>query len=82
MTKIDTMVLSASAGGFDKIVRIIPVDDVARLPGSVADRSTLARNGANRLWKRLREEASFTGLDVLSGNQAKQVVRARLPIDG
>ncbi|PYE46555.1 hypothetical protein DFI02_101699 [Rhizobium sp. PP-F2F-G20b] len=82
MTKIDTTVLSASTGGFDKIVRITPVRDVARLHGAVADRSTLARNGANRLWKRLREEASFTALEVLSGNEAKQVVRARLPIDG
>ncbi|TCL96277.1 hypothetical protein C8J38_101634 [Rhizobium sp. PP-WC-2G-219] len=81
MTKIDTTVLSASTGGFDKIVRITPMRDVARLHGAVADRSTLARNGANRLWKRLREEASFTALEVLSGNQAKQVVRARLPID-
>ncbi len=78
MTKFDTTISSASARGFDKIVGRIPVDDVARLRGSVADRSTLARNGANRLWKQLREDASFTVPGALSGDPACQVVRARL----
>lgn len=30
MTKFDTMMLSAIAGGFDRIVRTIPVEGVAR----------------------------------------------------
>lgn len=52
--------------------------DVQRLRGSVVPEYTLARRGAEQLWKLLRTEAFVPALGALTGNQAVQQVRAGL----
>ncbi len=54
-------------------------DDVVRLRGSLAVEHTLARRGAERLWKLLHDKAPTVALGTLSGNQAVQAARAGLP---
>ena len=52
--------------------------DVENLRGSVRVEHTLARLGAERLWKLLNEDAFVPALGALSGNQAMQMVKAGL----
>jgi isocitrate lyase len=52
--------------------------DVERLRGSVKIEHTLARLGAERLWKLLHSEPYVAALGALTGNQAVQQVRAGL----
>ncbi|HLW74873.1 MAG TPA: isocitrate lyase [Gammaproteobacteria bacterium] len=52
--------------------------DVVRLRGSVAIEHTLARRGAERLWRLLHTEAFINALGALTGNQAMQQVKAGL----
>ncbi len=52
--------------------------DVVRLRGSVQIEHTLARMGAERLWRLLNEEAHIPALGALTGNQAVQMVQAGL----
>ncbi len=52
--------------------------DVLRLRGSVLIEHTLARMGAERLWKLLHEEPFVPALGALTGNQAVQQVKAGL----
>lgn len=52
--------------------------DVARLRGSLQVEYTLARRGAERLWKLLRSEPYVAALGALTGNQAVQQVKAGL----
>ncbi|HTU82135.1 MAG TPA: isocitrate lyase [Candidatus Acidoferrales bacterium] len=51
---------------------------VTRLQGSVVAEHTLARMGAQRLWRDLQDEEPLTALGTLSGNQAVQAARAGL----
>jgi isocitrate lyase len=53
-------------------------DDVVRLRGSVQAEHTLARRGAERLWKSINEEPFVNSLGALTGNQAMQQVKAGL----
>ena len=53
-------------------------DDVERLRGSVCVEHTLARLGAERLWKLLHKEPYVAALGALTGGQAVQMVRAGL----
>jgi len=53
-------------------------EDVIRLRGSVQEEHTLARLGAERLWKLLHEDDYINALGALTGNQAVQQVRAGL----
>jgi isocitrate lyase len=53
-------------------------EDVLRLRGSVQIEYTLARIGAERLWKLLNTEDYVAALGALTGNQAVQQVRAGL----
>jgi isocitrate lyase len=53
-------------------------EDVVRLRGSVQEEHTLARLGAERLWKLLHEHDYINALGALTGNQAVQQVRAGL----
>ena len=57
-------------------------DDVVKLAGRVQEEHTLARRGAEKLWKQLITEADTGGytnaLGALTGNQAVQQVRAGL----
>ncbi len=52
--------------------------EVVRLRGSVTIEHTLARIGAEKLWKLLNEEDFVNALGALTGNQAMQQVRAGL----
>jgi isocitrate lyase len=53
-------------------------EDVLRLRGSVMVEHTLARRGAERLWRLLGEREVVTALGALSGGQAVQMVRSGL----
>jgi isocitrate lyase len=60
------------------VERNYTAEDVVRLRGSVQEEHTLARLGAERLWKLLHEEDYINALGALTGNQAVQQVRAGL----
>ena len=52
--------------------------DVLRLRGSVAIEHTLARRGAEKLWRLLHEQSYVPALGAITGNQAVQMVKAGL----
>jgi len=60
------------------ITRTYAAEDVLRLRGSIKIEYTLARMGAERLWKLLHEEPYVAALGALTGNQAVQQVKAGL----
>jgi isocitrate lyase len=60
------------------IKRPYTAEDVVRLRGSLPIEYTLARRGAERLWKLLHEEPYVPALGALTGNQAVQQVKAGL----
>ncbi|MFB9834708.1 isocitrate lyase [Actinoallomurus acaciae] len=60
------------------IDRDYTAEDVIRLRGSVQEEHTLARLGAERLWRLLQEDDYINALGALTGNQAVQQVRAGL----
>jgi isocitrate lyase len=60
------------------IARDYTAEAVVRLRGSVQEEHTLARLGAERLWKLLHEDDYINALGALTGNQAVQQVRAGL----
>jgi isocitrate lyase len=53
--------------------------EVERLRGSIHIEHTLARLGAERLWKLLHTESYVPALGAMTGNQAVQQVKAGLP---
>jgi isocitrate lyase len=53
--------------------------DVVRLRGSVQIEHTLARRGAEKLWRMTRERPFVNSLGALTGNQAVQQVKAGVP---
>ena len=60
------------------ITRPYTAEDVVRLRGTVLIEQTLARLGAERLWKLLQEDDYVAALGALTGNQAVQQVKAGL----
>src|ERR1043166_8611090 len=60
------------------VQRTYSLADVKRLQGSVVIEHTLAKRGAEKLWKLLRAEPFVPALGALTGNQAVQQVRAGL----
>lgn len=60
------------------IRRNYSADDVLRLRGTVNVEHSLARRGAERLWKSLHQENFVNALGALTGNQAMQQVKAGL----
>ncbi|MFE2477000.1 isocitrate lyase [Streptomyces sp. NPDC059389] len=60
------------------IERTYSAEDVVRLSGSVREEHTLARRGAERLWRQLHEQDYVHALGALTGGQAVQQVRAGL----
>ena len=64
----------AAAGRFDGIERDYTVADVDKLTGSLRIENTLARHGAERLWKLLQQEEPVRALGAVTGNQAMQMV--------
>src|SRR6201994_2399893 len=60
------------------VQRTYTAEDVIKLRGSVQEEHTLARLGAERLWRLLQHEDYVNSLGALTGNQAVQQVRAGL----
>jgi len=60
------------------IVRNYSAEDVVRLRGTVAIEHSLAKLGADKLWKSLHEQPFVNALGALTGNQAMQQVKAGL----
>jgi len=60
------------------IMRNYSLADVERLQGSVVVEHTLARRGAEKLWRLLQTEDYVSALGALTGNQAVQQVKAGL----
>ncbi|MEU2510775.1 isocitrate lyase [Streptomyces syringium] len=58
--------------------RSYSAEDVVRLSGSVREEHTLARRGAERLWRQLHERDYIHALGALTGGQAVQMVKAGL----
>ncbi|MEP6609734.1 MAG: isocitrate lyase, partial [Burkholderiaceae bacterium] len=53
-------------------------EDVVRLRGSLLVEHTLAKRGAEKLWRLLNAEPFVNALGALTGNQAMQQVKAGL----
>ena len=66
------------ASRWEGIKRPYTAEDVIKLRGSIDIRYTLARKGAEKLWKLLHEEDYVHALGALTGNQAMQQVKAGL----
>lgn len=60
------------------VTRIHTAEDVVKLRGSVKIEHTLAKLGAERLWKLLHTEERVSALGAMTGNQALQQVQAGL----
>ena len=60
------------------ITRTYTAEDVIKLRGSIDIEQTLAKKGAEKLWKLLNEESYVNALGALTGNQAIQQVKAGL----
>jgi isocitrate lyase len=60
------------------ITRSYSAEEVVRLRGSVVPESTVARLGAERLWRLLTDGGYVNALGALTGGQAVQMVRAGL----
>lgn len=61
-----------------RISRSFTADDVTALRGSLVEEHTLARHGAEKLWRLLTERDFVRSLGALTGNQAVQQVKAGL----
>jgi len=60
------------------ITRTYSAEEVVRLRGTVAIEHSLARLGAEKLWRSLQSEDFVAALGALTGNQAMQQVKAGL----
>ncbi|KAF0823339.1 isocitrate lyase [Cytobacillus firmus] len=60
------------------VERPYTAEDVIKLRGSIDIEHTLARRGAEKLWKLVNEEDFVNALGALTGNQAVQQVKAGL----
>ena len=60
------------------VTRSYSAEDVVRLRGTVHVEHSLARLGAEKLWKSLHQEDFVNALGALTGNQAMQQVKAGL----
>jgi len=60
------------------VTRAYSAEDVVRLRGTVAIEHSLARLGAEKLWRYLNTEDFVNALGALTGNQAMQQVKAGL----
>src|SRR4029453_16099941 len=63
---------------WDGIDREYAAEDVIRLRGSLPIEHTLARHGAEKLWRLLAEEDYVPALGALTGGQAVQMAKAGL----
>ena len=67
-----------SSSRWDGVKRTYSAEDVSRLRGTVAVEYSLARAGAEKLWRLLHTERYVAALGALTGNQAVQMAAAGL----
>ncbi len=60
------------------VERPYTAEDVVRLRGSMLVEQTVAKHGAEQLWKQMETQPYVNALGALSGNQAVQMVKAGL----
>ncbi len=78
-SKIRQMELDwATNARWSGVERPYSAEEVLKLRGSVEIEYTLARMGANKLWKKLNNQRFVAGLGALTGNQAIQEITAGL----
>jgi len=65
-------------GRWEGIERTYTAEDVVRLRGTVVEEHTLAKLGAERLWRLIQADEPVRALGALTGGQAVQMVRAGL----
>ncbi len=63
---------------WNSVARPYTAEDVIRLRGTVQVEYTLARRGAERLWRSIHDKPYVNALGALTGNQAMQQVKAGL----
>lgn len=63
---------------WDGITRTYSPEDVSRLRGTVLVEHSIARAGAEKLWRLLHSETHVSALGALTGNQAVQMAAAGL----
>jgi isocitrate lyase len=63
---------------WEGITRTYQAEDVARLRGTVQVEYSIARTGAEKLWRLLHEETYVAALGALTGNQAVEMAQAGL----
>src|SRR5437764_3459008 len=63
---------------WSRITRTYSAEDVVRLRGSIHIEHTLARRGAEKLWRLINDEPLVSSLGALTGKQALQQVEAGL----
>ncbi len=68
----------ADSSRWNGIQRDYSAADVVRLRGSVLIEHTLARHGAEKLWRLVNQEKPLCALGALTGNQAIQEIQAGL----
>ena len=74
-TTFASLLPTVSGGRFDGVRRDYTADDVMRLRGSVVVEHTLAKRGAERLWRMLKSDEYVAALGAMTGNQALQMVK-------
>ena len=70
--------VGAAAGRFATVNRDYSMADVEKLSGTIQVEHSLARHGADTLWKLLNTEDYVNTLGAATGNQAMQQIRAGL----
>ena len=65
-----------SSARWKGVKRPYTAEEVINISGSVQVEYSIARNGAEKLWKRLHSDSWVAGLGALTGNQAVQEVAA------
>ena len=63
---------------WEGIIRPYTDEDVERLSGSIKIEYTLAKKGAEKLWRKLNTQPYVSALGALTGNQAMQQAKAGL----
>lgn len=67
-----------SSQRWEGVSRAYSAEDVHRLRGTVRVEYSLARAGAEKLWRLLRQESYVAAIGALTGNQAVQMAQAGL----
>ena len=78
MSKSNSSAQQWDSSRWDGIARTYSFEDVERLRGTVRVEHSLARAGAEKLWRLLHDEKYVPALGALTGNQAVEMAQAGL----